>query len=480
MTAEAILAGEPGKPPEEPGTPSKIPGGRATAASSGALRRPAALFSPMDVSGLIDADGGFVDRAIYSDPALYQQELRRVFAPSWLYLAHTSQLSQPGDFVTAYMGEDPIIVTLDENGQVRAFLNACRHRGTRVCRADLGQTRTFTCAYHGWSYDLTGRLVSAPKRETYPASFSLENWGLVEVPHVSAYKGLIFGTWNPEPLSLREALGDMAWYMDAMLDHDDEGTEVVGGVHKWIIDSNWKIPAEGFASDWYHLDMTHSSVFMLMNRSGQGSRTPVGNRSGRQYLSEAGHGANFTVHPKNRFEAKPVHQHVDYEALRARLGDARVEGPLTYGAGTVFPNFSYLPANGAIRVWHPKGPDRMEVWSWTIVDRSWPDDVKEAQHLQSLRTFGPTGIFEQDDPENWNDMQAIGRGFVTSTLPLNYQMGLGSETHDGRHPGLTAELYSDAGALSFYAHWGRLMNTPAWHENESSAEGCGSEANESP
>jgi 3-phenylpropionate/trans-cinnamate dioxygenase alpha subunit len=165
-----------------------------------------------------------------------------------------------------------------------------------------------------------------------------------------------------------------------------------------------------------------------------------------------------------------VHAHYDYEALRERLGDARVEGPMTTGHATVFPNFSYLPVNGSIRVWHPKGPDRMEVWAWTLVDRSMPDEVKDAQRLYNLRTFGPTGIFEQDDGENWSECQATAHGFVSGSMTLNYQMGLGLEAEDGVHPGTTGRLYTDGAARGMYARWRDLMNTPAWHETPESDE----------
>jgi 3-phenylpropionate/trans-cinnamate dioxygenase alpha subunit len=465
----ATSAGEAATPadgPEASGAPGAIPSGRATAAPNGALRRPKALFTPVDVSGLVDSDGGLLDRIVFSDPRLYQQELRRVFAPSWLFLAHTGQFKKPGDFFTTWMGEDPIIVTLDKSRKIRAYLNSCRHRGVRVCRADSGQTRAFTCTYHGWSYDLEGKLVSVPNKDGYPSSFSAADWGLVEVPNVDTYKGLIFGTWNPEPVPLRDALGGMTWYMDAMLDHDDEGTEVVGGVHKWVLEGNWKLAAEQFSTDWYHVNMSHASALMILSPTSRKPKDEIVNRPGRQYVDPGGHGAGFPTHPRNRFDAKAVHEHIDYAALRERLGDARVEGPLTTGHATVFPNFSYLPINGSVRIWHPKGPNRMEVWAWTLVDRSWPDEVKEAQRLYNLRTFGPSGVFEQDDGENWSEVQAINGGFVTNDVPLNYQMGLGSEREDGVYPGKTSDLYSDAGGRSFHARWRTLMNTPAWHEKE--------------
>ena len=140
------------------------PQGRATSAARGALDRPSELQRTVDVSGLVDSEGGLLDRAIFTDRQLYRQELRRVFAPSWLFLAHTDQFHKPGDFFTTYMGEDPVIVTMDKNRRIRAYLNSCRHRGVRVCRADAGATRNFTCTYHGWSYDLEGQLVQRAQR----------------------------------------------------------------------------------------------------------------------------------------------------------------------------------------------------------------------------------------------------------------------------------------------------------------------------
>lgn len=361
--------------------------GPAAAPPTGALRRPSELTRSIDVSGMVDTEGGLLDRAVFTDEDIYRQEQRRIFATNWLFLAHTDQFHKPGDFFTTYMGEDPVIVAMDKNKRVRAYLNSCRHRGARVCRADSGATRSFNCTYHGWAYDLDGKLISIPNKEGYPESFAAQDWGLVEVPHVESYQGLIFGTWNPQPESLRDSLGDMAWYLDAMLDHDGQGTVVVGGVHKWVLEGNWKLAAEQFATDWYHVNMSHASALMLLSPNGKPKED---HRTGRQYVDPQGHGAGFPVHPRNRFDSQVVHEWLDYAALRQHLGDARVEGPMTTGHATVFPNFSYLPVNGSIRIWHPKGPDKMEVWAWTIVDKSMPPEVREAQRLYNLRTFGPT------------------------------------------------------------------------------------------
>ena len=104
-----------------------------------------------EMQGLVDSERGLVSRRIFIEPDIYQQELERIFARCWLFLCHDSQIPNPGDYFTTYMGEDPVLVMRDSGGAVNAFLNVCRHRGNRLCRADFGNAATITCAYHGWT-----------------------------------------------------------------------------------------------------------------------------------------------------------------------------------------------------------------------------------------------------------------------------------------------------------------------------------------
>lgn len=435
----------------------------ATPPKSG-LQRPAELDQCIDVSGMVDPEGGLVDRRVFTDEAVYKQEMSRIFARSWLFIAHESQFQKPGDFFQTYMGEDPVIATMNKKREIRVLLNSCRHRGARVCRADQGRTKMFTCTYHGWAYDVDGNLVNLPGKEQYDENFSQDDWPLVTVPRVESYKGLIFANWDENAEPLEDALGDMRWYIDAFMDRDPEGTYVVGGVTKWVLDGNWKLAAEQFATDWYHVNMSHASALMVMSPSGKGPKKEIAERTGVQYHDDHGNGAGFPVHPKNRFDAQPVHEYYDYDFLRERLSPEQVMGPMTNGHATVFPNFSYLPVNGSIRVWHPKGPNKMEVWAWTVLDRSMPEDVARAQRLYNLRTFGPSGIFEQDDGENWSECQSIAHGFMVGNTPLNYQMGMATVGEREGFPGTTSELYSDAAGRALYRRWRELMSTPAWHE----------------
>jgi 3-phenylpropionate/trans-cinnamate dioxygenase alpha subunit len=355
----------------------------------------------MDVQQLVDTEQGLVSRRIFIEPAIYEQELVQIFARCWLFLCHESQIPQPGDFFSTSMGEDPVLVVRDSQGKVNAFLNVCRHRGNRLCRADAGNAATFTCAYHGWTYGNDGHLVGVPYfKEAYYGELEQERWGLVPVAQLDSYKGLLFATFDPTAPPLLEYLGDVTWYLDAFFDRREGGIEVVGGPHKWVVPCNWKFPAENFGGDGYHVSWSHLSAI----RTGFSGNFRLQPTSGGAMLSPGNGHAIVTIDPTD-IPDPPVPAIVAYEeAIRLQV-EARL-GP-RYGqvnpiVGTVFPNFSFLRAAArTFRVWHPRGPDKIEIWSWIYVDTAAPPEVKEAVRLAGVRAFSPSGTFEQDDMDNW-------------------------------------------------------------------------------
>ncbi len=421
----------------------------------------------MDVSHLIDADRGLISGEIFHSRAIYEQELEQVFARSWVFMAHESMIPHAGDFIQNYIGEDPVLVVRQPDGTVRAFLNQCRHRGMRLCRADRGNTRNFMCSFHGWNYGLDGAVINIPHG---PAIYDAIDPAVFRAAQVrlANYKGFIFGTWDETAPSFEEYLGDFAWYFDAYIDRYEGGLEVVG-MHKWVLPANWKFNAEQPASDMYHGEVSHASAFQVMVPVGEQGPpdwamrqlSQLSNPAGFQFASPYGHGNGwFGGGMPTMNETIYRWQEETKDAVAARLGPQRV---LSAGHANIFPNFMML-SNYTFRVTHPRGPDEMEIWAWSMAPVAAPAEVKEQIRLDLLRTFSPAGMFEQDDAVNWEEEQRILRGHMARKVPLIYRQMLGHARYDADGlPGRTVpHVYAEEGARSMYRHYAEMMSGAPW------------------
>jgi len=420
----------------------------------------------INVSGLVDTERGFINPSIYHDQAIYAAEQEFVFARCWLFLAHETMLPKAGDFIQTYMGEDPVLVVRQRDGSIKAFLNQCRHRGMRICRADLGNSKAFTCTYHGWTYSTAGDLISVPHEDdAYFNEIDKSQWRPAAV-RIANYKGFVFGTWDAHAPEFTDYLGDMAWYFDAFVDRWAGGAEVIEGAHRWLIDCNWKFAAEQFASDSYHAEISHASAYLAYVAPGDGLTQDqlVANRKkgGYQFAAPQGHGTGFRTSPQPK-RVGPVVQ--DWEAsvlpeIVDRLGEPRAL--YMPGHATIFPSLAYL-SNGTFRVFHPRGPAQIEVWAWGLVQKDAPEKVKDERRVEILRTFSPGGLFEQDDGENWNEIQKVLRGWQARQRPLSIQMGLGHWAGDAAgFPGRTAYVFAEEAARSFYQRWSEHIAGTSW------------------
>ncbi|MCS6930979.1 MAG: Rieske 2Fe-2S domain-containing protein [Acetobacteraceae bacterium] len=117
-------------------------------------RDPAALVQP-----------GRIHRAAYTDPAVFELEMERIFGRAWLYVCHDSQLPKPGSFLTATLARQPVIFARGRDGAVRGLFNRCTHRGALLCTDECGTVKRFVCCYHGWAFDPDGRLAEVPLPE---------------------------------------------------------------------------------------------------------------------------------------------------------------------------------------------------------------------------------------------------------------------------------------------------------------------------
>ncbi len=197
-------------------------------------------ITPVDAANLVDTERGTVSRRLYVDEELFELEMERIFTQTWVFIGHETEIPEPGDYVTRNMGTDPVIMVRDNNGEIGVFHNSCPHRGVMICQADQGHTKGFTCAYHGWSFNLDGsHAASFHPKEFYRGGVPFEELGLHKVAQTGIYAGLVFATWNKTLGPLEETITESSrWYLDLLLGRTPGGMEILGPPQRWIAEQN--------------------------------------------------------------------------------------------------------------------------------------------------------------------------------------------------------------------------------------------------
>lgn len=201
-----------------------------------------------------------VHGSLYTDPAIYQAELQKIWYRTWVYVGHESEVPNPNDYVMKSIGPEPILMTRDKSGQINLLHNRCPHRGNRVCMTEKGNARSFTCPYHGWTFANDGALRGYPFPSGYEGA-DRSKLGLGKVARVASHKGFVFGSFAEEGESLLEHLGAAAGAIDALCQNSPEGeVEVTAGYLKHKVKANWKFLVEN-ETDGYHPSFVHASIF---------------------------------------------------------------------------------------------------------------------------------------------------------------------------------------------------------------------------
>jgi 3-phenylpropionate/trans-cinnamate dioxygenase alpha subunit len=376
---------------------------------------------------------GRVPARIFNDQEIFDLERRKLFSKAWCFLAHESEIPKPGDYVTRSIADNNIIVARDEHGNICAHLNMCRHRGNMMCKSEMGNASHFRCSYHGWVYKNSGELIGVPYfKEGYETRLDRKQWGLVKV-RTESYAGLVFGTLDPEAPSLDEYLGGFQFYLDIYLKQGIGGSEVHGPPDHWVAETDWKICAENFSGDGYHTPVAHQFGFHLGYFPSSGATHSEGwavHIPGKGHSIGLGHTPGmppFFGYPDDL--VKQMHESLSPQQLE-------VFSKTRTAVGSVFPNLSFLiqpfslvPGEPGVRfctmrLWHPLGPGRMEMWSWCLVPKGASDEYKEAAYKAYTLAFGQAGTFEQDDFENWTKVTRAAGGSLAQGMEFPYVMGL--------------------------------------------------------
>lgn len=415
---------------------------------------------------------------IYNDPEVFRLEMERIFARTWIFVAHESEIPGSGDYVTRRIGQDPFIIVRGDDGKIRALFDSCRHRGASVCKSDKGHAKHFFCQYHGWTYKTDGALEAVPNKATAYQNLNLADWSLLQAPRVESYRGLVFAALTADVPPLTEYLGDYRWYLDTHLTLTEGGLEVVGVPHRWHIDADWKSGSENFAGDSYHTQTLHQSIM----RTGLAPRAAAGASGGINdiHVTECG------GHSTSIRRTDPGTQHFwgypqDVKSLfrQGDLSDAQFElaQRSVVHTGTIFPNLSLIHIGGtdsaekentayfSLRQWQPSAPGHLEAWSWVLVPRAASAEFKARSYKVAVANFSPSGNFEQDDSVTWGGVARSAKGVFArnSNMQLNYEMGLPEVStarlmKDWPGPGEVYDTNLEEGVQrTFFNHWCRAM-----------------------
>lgn len=338
---------------------------------------------------------------VYQDERVYRQEQERVFGgPTWNYLCLEAEIPNNGDYRTTFVGEVPVIVVRDEDGEVQSFENRCAHRGALIALKDSGNEKDFTCVYHAWRYDLQGNLKGVAFEQGVngkggmPPDFCKEEHAPRKL-RIAIVAGLVFGSFDEDVPPIEEYLGDEVLEKIERIMH--KPVEVIGRF-KQTIPNNWKLYVEN-VKDSYHASLLH--VFFTtfkLNRLSQ---------KGGVIISETGahHISWSKIDHKPQTDAEYAAEKLRSDMEGLKLADpSMLEGCDEFGDGvtlqilSVFPGFvlAQIQNTLAIRQVLPAEVDKT-VLNWTYF--GFEDDTPKLRRmrLKQLNLTGSAGFVSMED-----------------------------------------------------------------------------------
>jgi phenylpropionate dioxygenase-like ring-hydroxylating dioxygenase large terminal subunit len=408
-----------------------------------------------------------VHRSLYSDPAIFDLEMERIFGAAWIYVGHESQVKKPGDYFATFIGKKPVVLVRDAEGEIRVIHNQCAHRGALVVANDKGHAEEFQCCYHGWTYHLDGRLKAVPLQHGYPRDFDPKNpkTAMTQIARVKSYRGFVFASQAEDGPDLEDFLGYMTTSFDDMVDRAPGGEiELAGGVFKHGYDGNWKIYLENLC-DAAHPIFTHrSSIEAAQQQSDEAFSDGTGEIAIRQMRQNGapysfwetqvgiwtypnGHSYLGDYHDDAKLVAAlqdPVFREY-IAALEKNKGKDATKRILEVRRwnSNVYPNLSFMSQFQQLRVVHPISVNRTVVYTYNFRLKGAPEQMFRNTISFANIVNGTGSLVLTDDLEIYNRIRLgissegaewieIGRG-LQSDIP---------DDHGGRRgKNSTSEVY---------------------------------------
>jgi phenylpropionate dioxygenase-like ring-hydroxylating dioxygenase large terminal subunit len=386
------------------------------------------------VGALVRPDG--VHRRVYTDPAIFALEMTRIFARAWIYVGHESQVATPGDFITATVAQQPVIVLRHDDGSIRVLRNRCGHRGAQVVTQRCGRAALLRCPYHGWTFRTDGTLDAIPVAEGYDASFERAAHGMAALPRVASYRGFVFASLAADGPSLEDFLGEARGALDNMVERAPDGAlEVAGGAFRAVQRNNWKIYLENL-HDGLHAQVVHAAS-IAASRAVAASDGPsfaldVVAANGTPLREMAA--LQVSCYPRGHSDMRgfrktrtPEPEFADYEAaLARRLGSEGAERVLADNRhnALVYPSFSVHPAFEQLRVIIPERVDRTVIEVWCLRMKGAPPLMHRRTIAFANAVHSPASIVKVDDLDAYERVQ---QGLADGPDWVSLHRGLGRD-----------------------------------------------------
>ena len=397
-----------------------------------------------------------VHSRLYTDPEIFAEELEKVWYQTWVFVGHESEISSPNDYVRKKLGPQDVIMTRDRHGVVHLLLNRCAHRANLVCDDAQGNSSSFRCPYHGWTFKNDGELLGYPYNKGYGGKGQLTT-GLGKI-RTASYQGFVFGTFATDGPTLEEHLGDAARVIDRLVELSPTGqVRLDAGWLRHKTRANWKLLTEN-ETDGYHPQFVHGSVFSV-----------TGSHIGELYSDAStavtrdlgnGHSEN-DLRPEFKQMDTPmkwfgtsVDRFPEYvAAIEERLGEesrrALVEGAPHV---MIFPNL--FIAEIQVFMIQPVAVDECVQYSTAVQFDGAPDAMNRRMVSQSLGSVGPAGMLLADDTEMYERNQRGLKNREPEWVQISRGLGREEIDDDGHRIG---HANDETGMRGFWRHWLSLM-----------------------
>ena len=367
-----------------------------------------------------------VHKDCYIDDEIFDLEMAHLFANTWVYVGHASQVPKVGDFYTTTVGTQPVVMVRHTDQSVRVLYNRCPHKGVQVAPDGCGNTgKFFRCPYHAWTFRTDGKLLSIPLKKGYDHT-GLEaceaSQGMVPVGAVQVYRDFVFCRLNPEGIGFEAFFGESLSTLDNMVDRSPEGKlEVAGGVMRYLHHCNWKMLVDN-QTDTCHPMVAHESsagtAVQVWNEAPPGTPKPMAVELFAPFMNPYEFFENMGIRVwDNGHGHTGVSDsiHADYSAVPgymaqmvAAYGDERAQAILSdVRHNTVyFPNIMVKGPIQTLRIFKPIAADKTLVESWTFRLVGAPDLLLERTLMYNRLINAPTSVVGHDDLEMYERAQA--------------------------------------------------------------------------